>query len=230
MSWENYGSLWHVDHIVPIQYRGADGQKPGAETQLARLHFTNLQPMWSKENLRKGNRQCGGGGICHHNRHRSACSECQRDNPAFAARRQRAKEARKIRYKEDAVFRLGKVTRSTVAKCIANIRKKTSAPCLRKRTHEYLGCSFPDLKAHLEKDNFHGNPGMSWENYGSLWHIDHIVPIMYAGPDGQKPDMETVASRLHFLNLQPMWGEENLRKGNRFVGKPPRIPLQSKML
>eukprot|EP00820_Chromera_velia_P014720 Cvel_24833.t1-p1 / transcript=Cvel_24833.t1 / gene=Cvel_24833 / organism=Chromera_velia_CCMP2878 / gene_product=hypothetical protein / transcript_product=hypothetical protein / location=Cvel_scaffold2738:21974-24674(+) / protein_length=307 / sequence_SO=supercontig / SO=protein_coding / is_pseudo=false len=97
-------------------------------------------------------------------------------------------------------------------------------PSPRRRSHEYLGCSFPDLKAHLEKNNFHGNPGMSWENYGSLWHVDHIVPIMFVGPDGRKPDMDTLISRLHFSNLQPMWSAENLRKGNRFVGKPPPIP------
>uniref|UniRef100_A0A0G4G841 Uncharacterized protein n=1 Tax=Chromera velia CCMP2878 TaxID=1169474 RepID=A0A0G4G841_9ALVE len=92
-----------------------------------------------------------------------------------------------------------------------------------KRTHEYLGCSFPELKAHLEKDNFDGNPGMSWENYGSLWHVDHIVPIMFAGADGQKPDRDTLVSRLHYSNLQPLWSGDNLRKGNRFVGKPPPL-------
>uniref|UniRef100_A0A0G4I5Y9 HNH nuclease domain-containing protein n=1 Tax=Chromera velia CCMP2878 TaxID=1169474 RepID=A0A0G4I5Y9_9ALVE len=93
-----------------------------------------------------------------------------------------------------------------------------AAPTQSKHSHEYLGCSFPDLKAHLEKDDFHGNPRMSWENYGSLWHVDHIVPIMFVGPDGKKPDMQSRISRLHFTNLQPMWSEENRRKGNREKG------------
>uniref|UniRef100_A0A0G4HLD1 Uncharacterized protein n=1 Tax=Chromera velia CCMP2878 TaxID=1169474 RepID=A0A0G4HLD1_9ALVE len=113
--------------------------------------------------------------------------------------------------------------RSTVWKYLCAVRDGTPPSEKKERTHEYLGCSFPDLKPHLEKDDFHGNPGMSWENYGSLWHVDHIVPIMYVGPDGQKPDTETLVSRLHFSNLQPMWSGENLRKGNRFVGKPPPI-------
>uniref|UniRef100_A0A0K6S833 HNH nuclease domain-containing protein n=1 Tax=Chromera velia CCMP2878 TaxID=1169474 RepID=A0A0K6S833_9ALVE len=285
MSWENYGSLWHVDHIVPIMFEGDGGEKPSAETQITRLHFSNLQPMWSQENLRKGNRFVGkvpslsllplqmpsatqqkgigvkssvsgrpnvfgarsvqsfsswaaptpslwGSHLCNTSRLHGGGMVASSDGGLVEGRRacerrQRAKEARKVRYKEDAVFRLGEVTRSTVAKCIANIRKGNFSPSSRKRTHEYLGCSFPDLKAHLEKDNFHGNPGMSWENYGSLWHVDHIVPILYRGIDGQRPDMETVTSRLHFSNLQPMWGDENRRKGNRYVGKPPQIPFSS---
>uniref|UniRef100_A0A0G4HA45 Uncharacterized protein n=1 Tax=Chromera velia CCMP2878 TaxID=1169474 RepID=A0A0G4HA45_9ALVE len=112
--------------------------------------------------------------------------------------------------------------RSVVSKCLRALREGRH-PSERKRTHEYLGCSFHDLKAHLEKDDFHGNPGMSWENYGSLWHVDHIVPIQYRGRDGQKPDVETVISRLHHSNLQPMWGEDNLRKGNRFLRNEPGV-------
>lgn len=41
------------------------------------------------------------------------------------------------------------------------------------RTFEYLGCSIDELKTYLEskfEDNF------TWENYGDVWHIDHIIP------------------------------------------------------
>uniref|UniRef100_A0A0G4GJT7 Uncharacterized protein n=1 Tax=Chromera velia CCMP2878 TaxID=1169474 RepID=A0A0G4GJT7_9ALVE len=269
MSWENYGSLWHVDHIVPIQYRGADGQKPDLETRIARLHFFNLQPMWSEENLRKGNRfvgkpppifpgpdssrlkvcehgrirrrcrECGGSGICEHgrqcthcrdcggsqicedDRQRNNCPQCQKDNPVYLARRERERSTVRARYRDDAIFRITQVSRVAVAKRLAAIRAGSFSLSPRKRMHEYLGCSFQDLKAHLETDDFHGNPGMSWENYGSLWHVDYIVPVMFVGPDGRRPDMEILVSRLHFFNLQPMWSEENRRKGNRYIGKPP---------
>ena len=33
--------------------------------------------------------------------------------------------------------------------------------------------SLGQLKRHLEKQFL---PGMSWENYGPIWHIDHIIP------------------------------------------------------
>lgn len=51
MSWINYGKLgWHIDHIIPLS--SAKSQK-----EMEKLcHYTNLQPLWWYENLRKGNR------------------------------------------------------------------------------------------------------------------------------------------------------------------------------
>lgn len=49
MSWDNYGE-WEIDHIVPIKYK-----KPSLEQQIARLHYTNTQPLWKDDNLSKGN-------------------------------------------------------------------------------------------------------------------------------------------------------------------------------
>lgn len=53
--------------------------------------------------------------------------------------------------------------------------------------------------------------GMSWENHGK-WHIDHVVPIKY-----NNPTLEEQIERLHYLNLQPLWAEDNKSKGNRFI-------------
>jgi hypothetical protein len=57
---------------------------------------------------------------------------------------------------------------------------------------------------------------MTWENYGE-WEIDHITPVLYK-QDGVKPTIEEVGRRLHYLNCQPMWKMENMKKGNRYVG------------
>ena len=51
MSWENR-NLWHLDHIRPL--KTFDLSDP---TQLAvACHFTNLQPLWAADNLKKGHR------------------------------------------------------------------------------------------------------------------------------------------------------------------------------
>ena len=49
MNWDNYGE-WHVDHIKPCA--SFDLSDPDQQRQC--FHYTNLQPLWEKDNLKKG--------------------------------------------------------------------------------------------------------------------------------------------------------------------------------
>lgn len=82
----------------------------------------------------------------------------------------------------------------------------------RKRHWENLvGYTKEDLKVHLEKLF---QEGMTWENYGSDWHIDHIKPI--SSFDITSLECEEFKKCWALDNLQPLWAKENMKKGNRY--------------
>ena len=73
-----------------------------------------------------------------------------------------------------------------------------------------LGCSIPRLRAYLENQF---QPGMSWSNYGcgkGKWCIDHIAPLSSV----DLANRNQLLSVCHYTNLQPMWFEDNIRKGD----------------
>ena len=59
MSWENYGfgnSKWHIDHIIPLDYFVKNFDLNDLYIQKIAFHFSNLQPLWQKDNISKNNR------------------------------------------------------------------------------------------------------------------------------------------------------------------------------
>ena len=72
-----------------------------------------------------------------------------------------------------------------------------------------LGCTVQELKIHLENQF---EEGMTWDNWKfDGWHIDHIKPLSKF----DLTDPEQLKEAVHYTNLQPLWWNENLEKGNR---------------
>ncbi len=74
------------------------------------------------------------------------------------------------------------------------------------KTLESLGCTIGEWKAYLER-RFDEN--MSWDNYGSYWHLDEIIPISawdLSDPIEQK-------ACFHHFNSQPLFWIDNISKG-----------------
>ena len=76
-------------------------------------------------------------------------------------------------------------------------------------TFNLVGCSPQKLKERIETQF---KEGMSWENYGlHTWHIDHIIPLSSANTE------EEVYKLCKYTNLQPLWCEENYKKGKKIL-------------
>jgi hypothetical protein len=75
------------------------------------------------------------------------------------------------------------------------------------KTAEILDCDWDTARKHIE-DQF--QEGMSWDNYGIKWHIDHIKPLAAAS------DAEELTALNHYTNLQPLWIADNLKKSSHY--------------
>jgi hypothetical protein len=115
------------------------------------------------------------------------------------------KEYRRIyeRYKldNDYFFRLKHYIRSMIRNSLNNGYNKKG------KTQEILGCSFEDLKEHLESKF---EPWMNWNNKGLYngelnygWDIDHIIPLSSAITE------EEIIKLNHYTNLQPLCSYTN---------------------
>lgn len=120
-------------------------------------------------------------------------------NPVWV--RDYARKWHRDRYHKDPVFRLTALLRTRVW-CALNSLGKSA------RTLELLGCSIPKLRAHLEAQF---RPGMTWENYGPVWHVDHRKPCISFDLSDPAQQREC----FNFKNLQPLFAKENLSK-NKF--------------
>lgn len=88
---------------------------------------------------------------------------------------------------------------------------KRAIACKGAKTFHLVGCSSEALMAHLERQF---RPGMTWENYGPVWHVDHKKPC--AAFDLTKSEQQKTC--FHWENLQPLFAAENIKKGDKYVG------------
>lgn len=117
-------------------------------------------------------------------------------------RKSAMREWQKKRRKEDPGYR---------AQCNLRNRFKEIMGIVRDPSRRWnvglVGCDTKQLARHLESKF---KRGMTWENYGTYWHVDHIIPC--AAFDHNKPG--EVAQCWHWTNLQPLEAKANLAKSD----------------
>ena len=115
-----------------------------------------------------------------------------------------------MRLKSDICYKLKLNLRRRTRVALKNDWKSGSAV-------RNLGCSVEFLKERLES-MFYSHPKtgkkMTWDNWGvgrGKWNIDHIKPLDSFDLADRKQFLEAC----HYTNLQPLWFEDNMRKGNK---------------
>jgi hypothetical protein len=127
--------------------------------------------------------------------------EYRQNNRELLSKKQ--SEYTKNRLKTDVYFRLKMNLRSRIKEAIKNAAVVKSGP-----TFELLGCTPDDVRVFLEAEF---SQGMTWDNYGKEWHVDHIKPCARFNLE----DPEEQKKCFHWTNLQPLWAIDNLKKGSR---------------
>jgi hypothetical protein len=110
----------------------------------------------------------------------------------------------KERYKSDPTYKLLCCIRGRIKSVLSGRIK--SAPSLK-----LLGVDDIEIVwKHLEKTF---KPGMTRENYGKVWEMDHIIPC--SSFDLNNPGEQIKC--FNYKNLQPLWEIDNKIKSNKFI-------------
>ena len=83
-----------------------------------------------------------------------------------------------------------------------------------------MGIKIEYFKKYIE---FKFKPGMSWSNYGKVWHLDHIIPVSIIDISNEK----NLKFAFNYRNLQPLFAKENLSKSNKvFISWESHMKIQ----
>jgi hypothetical protein len=214
--------------IMPVTRRGVKFKKPfkaGDVRSDGKIFWTycGVREYWVTpkrfQDLREKSRIKASQNYYKHQekRQQEACAYNQRPK---AKRQRKAYLAR-----EDVQKRQRILTRQRLAKLRKESPEYRLACSVRRRMHNalrgmlkadksmvLLGCSPADLRQSLEA---RFEPGMTWDNYGTVWHVDHVIPI--AAYDLTDPTQQREA--FHYTNLQPLWASANMAKSDTVEGE-----------
>lgn len=114
------------------------------------------------------------------------------------------------RKKEDIDFKIACNLRNRMNQAVKTDQKTGSAV-------DDLGMPIPEFRQYIA-DKF--PLGLTWDNYGSTWHLDHIIPLA----SFKLSEREQFLEAAHFSNYQPLFITDNLKKGKKILdNRTPRV-------
>ena len=142
----------------------------------------------------------------------SSCKKCHKKYAdAYRTKSEnKKKHANYVRNRKsrDPVYKMRKRISSTVSKAL----RRSGGNKVKSGTFQNLPYTPKELCEHLEK---HFDDKMSWDNYGTYWHLDRIYPQSLLPYDNLEHPNFLKCWALE--NLQPLEAGENLRKSNKIA-------------
>ena len=147
----------------------------------------NRKKRWAKEPEKKA-------------KARSRISEWKKKNPE--KNRESIKKSNKKRRSSDPAYRALCNQRRRFRDIMKSVRNGGTGSYSDK-----IGCNSEQFRKHMES-NFSSK--MSWDNYGTYWHVDHVLPCA----SFDHSDKKQVEICWHWTNLQPLEAKRNLAKSD----------------
>lgn len=107
---------------------------------------------------------------------------------------------RREKKKNDIEYKLLNNHRNYIYKCLTKYQNKRGSSI------SYLGCDLTTFKNWLQ---YQFDTDMTWENYGSIWSVDHVLPLSQFNLN----DLDEQKIAFNWKNLQPL--KDNFVKGDR---------------
>jgi hypothetical protein len=108
-----------------------------------------------------------------------------------------------LKLKEDNLYKFKHSTRNLIRGSFKRGKNNFNKEY---KTEKILGCTIKEFRIYIE-NKF--KESMCFDNHGQ-WHLDHIIPLSIATTE------EEIIKLNHYTNFQPLWAEENLKKGNTY--------------
>ena len=104
------------------------------------------------------------------------------------------------RRKNDPEFKLAENLRSRLGHAIKGKSKS--------KTRQLIGIDFETFRKWID---FQLEEGMTKENYGTIWHIDHVLPLA----SFNLLDEDELQKAMIWINLRPLTPFKNMEKSNK---------------
>jgi len=196
---KQYSKQWYQDNKEHNNQQSKQWRKDNPEySKQWRKDNPEYSKQWYQDNKEHKNQQS---------------KQWRKDNPEYSKQWRKDNKEKKNQYENqqyatNPMYKLNSNIRHAIWKSL-----KTNNLSKNNRHWESLvGYTLQELKTHLETqfDSY-----MNWQNHGSYWHIDHIIPLASLTFDSEEHENFRLLWSLG--NLQPLFGPENLSKNKKIL-------------